>query len=218
MTKNSPHFRTDDQATSGADLLFWNCSVRKFKMSKARCIEWSIGKIVALWKNLWRKFVGLPTAVCSLPSSRLRRRLFGLKAVRDEREIFVTRSWRWFCKMISSHMLLPQFLDDNRPCFRYGGQTGCGSEMSCVRHLAVRSLVVFRSLPACSIDEWSHLWSEWPIGSAGIPLPLLWEYVRCPIGMTVLFTAHHSSVCLSVLYAEPHFHIESTPPTLISIW
>ena len=45
-----------------------------------------------------------------------------------------------------------------------------------------------------------------------MPLPLLREYVRCHIGMTIISTAHQGSVCLSVFYAEPHFHIESTRP------
>ena len=225
VTKILPHFRTGDQAASGADSSLWNCSVRKFKMVEARCDKQRIGKTGAPWECSWRKLIGSPTAVYLLPNSRIRRRLLGPRAVRYENIIFVTRSWRRFCGAVSertSHRLL---FWRKSPLFSLGRPEGGSSEMSCETRLAVRSLVFFHSLPACNIDEWSHLWSEWPIGSAGIPLPLLWEYVRCHIGMTVLFTAHHSSVCLSVFYAEfacpmdmTNSHIESTPPTLISIW
>ena len=45
------------------------------------------------------------------------------------------------------------YFDENRPCFRSGGQRGGSSEMSCETRLAVRSLVFFHSLPACNIDE-----------------------------------------------------------------
>ena len=166
----------------------------------------------------WRKSLVPPPAVALPHTVVQRQKCCWRNAVRDEREFFVTRAWRRFCGTVSDRTAQSYSLDENRPSFRYGGQRGCGSEMSCGMRLAVRLLVFFCSPPACSNDEWSHLWSEWLLGSLWMPLPLLREYVRCHIGMTVLFAAHQSSVCLSVLYAEPHFHIESTPPTLISIW
>ena len=47
------------------------------------------------------KIKAQPTAVCSLPSLWIRRRLLGLRAVRDENEIFVTRAWQRFCGTVS---------------------------------------------------------------------------------------------------------------------
>ena len=93
-------------------------------------------------------------------------------------------------------------LDENRPCFRYGGQRGGGSALSCGCCFVIPSLVVFRTLPDCGVDGLSHLWIEWLLGLVGMPLPLLREYVRCHIKMTVLFVAHHSSICLSLLYVD----------------
>ena len=118
-----------------------------------------------------------------------------------------------------------QFLDENRHCFRYGGQRGCGSESACGTRLAVRSLVVFHTLLTCSIDELSHLWSEWLLGSTGMPLPLLREYVRWHIYMTITLTAHwvqyacHFSMqTLAVLWIWLTLILKMTPPTLLSIW
>ena len=118
LTKIPPVFRTGNQAASGTDLPFWNYSVRKYEISGS---HWVV--------------------------QRIRRCLLGLREVRDENKIFVTRAWRRFCWMISTHMLLPQFLDENRRCFRSGGQRGCGSELACGTCFASRLLLFSTPYP-----------------------------------------------------------------------
>lgn len=74
LTKIPPVFRTGNQAASGTDLPFWNYSVRKYEISGS---HWVV--------------------------QRIRRCLLGLREVRDENKIFVTRAWRRFCWMTSIH-------------------------------------------------------------------------------------------------------------------
>lgn len=131
LTKIPPVFRTGNQAASGTDLPFWNYSVRKYEISGS---HWVV--------------------------QRIRRRFLRLRVFRDENKIFVTRAWRRFCGTVSDRTGQIYSFDGNRLCFRYGGQRGCSSESACGNCLVVRSLVVFRPLSACSIDELSHLWHE----------------------------------------------------------
>ena len=230
LTKISTKFRTGDQTAGEADLSLRGCSVRRFKIGEAQCNERRIGKTVAQQKISWRKLKAPPTAVCSLPSCLKRQRRLG-------RGQFVTKtkfSSRGLGGGSAGRYLIaqrqPRSLDENRPHFRTGGQRDCDSEMSCWTRLGVRLLVVFRSLPACSIDEWSHLWSEWQLGSVWMPLPLLREYVRCHIGMTVLIhrtSQFRMSVCslcrtpLSYRKYPAHSHFDMiilTDFSLISFW
>lgn len=95
LDENSACFSHRQSGGLRHGFVFWNYSVRKYEISGS---HWVV--------------------------QRIRRRLLGQRAVRDENKIFVTRAWRRFCWMISTHMLLPQFLDENRRCFRSGGQTG----------------------------------------------------------------------------------------------
>ena len=60
----------------------------------------------------------------------------------------------------------------------------------------------------------SVLWVKILLRSAGACPCLLWEYVRCPIGMIFYITAHQSSICLSLLYAK--FALPMDMTTIIS--
>ena len=82
----------------------------------------------------------------------------GWKAFLDENIFFVKRAWRQLCGTVSDRTVQTCSLDENRPCFRTGGQTVCGSELACETCLAVLLLVVFRPLSICSIAKLSHLW------------------------------------------------------------
>ena len=58
------------------------------------------------------------------------RRLLGRRTVRDENKFFVTRAWRRFFGAVSDRTAQIYSLDENRPCFRSGGQRGGGSDSS----------------------------------------------------------------------------------------
>ena len=173
LTKIPPVFRTGNQAASGTDLPFWNYSVRKYEISGS---HWVV--------------------------QRIRRCLLGLREVRDENKIFVTRAWRRFCWMTSIHTFAISISWRKSPLFSLGRSEGMWLGIGLWDLLCLALAFVFHTLSVCGISEWSSFGKVILLGSVGLPLPLLREYVRCHIKMTVLFVAHHSSICLSLLYAD----------------
>lgn len=169
-------------------------------------------------KKSWRKSLVPPPAVALPPTVVQRQKCCWRNAVRDENKIFVTRSWRQFCGAVSDRTARFYSLDENATVVATAARgaavrlchLGIGLRLSWFNFFCLA--YIWRGMKGSALRI--ILCFAW----LGIPLPLLREYVRYHIGMIVLSTAHHSSVCLSVLYAEPHFHIESIPPTLISIW
>lgn len=101
------------------------------------------------------------------------------------------------------HTSLPHFLDENCTCFRTGDQAGGGSDF--LFWIALR-FAWGRFSPSC-LHILSLKFSFFTVTRfsvrARMSLPSLRGYVRCHINMTILFSAHHSSVCLSVLYDKP---------------
>lgn len=62
-------------------------------------------------------------------------------------KILVTRVQQDALRMISMHTSQEHSLDENRFCFRSGGQTGCGSELVCVTRFAVLLLLFSTPYP-----------------------------------------------------------------------
>jgi len=133
---------------------------------------------------------------------------------RDQSEFFVTRVWRRFCGTVSDRTAQIYSLDENRPCFRSGGQTGCCSDLahwvwSAVPSVENFSLHLYELHPKLSV-----LWVKILLRSARACPCLLREYVRYLIGMIFYFAAHQNSICLSLLYAK--FALSMDMTTLIS--
>ena len=104
--------------------------------------------------------------------------------------------------------------DENRPCFRSGGQAGGCSDLAHWVCSAVPSVENFSLHLYALHPNLSVLWVKILLRSAGACPCLLWEYVRCPVGMIFYITAHQSSICLSLLYAK--FALPMDMTTLIS--
>ena len=192
-------------------------------MGESRCDKQRIGKTVALRKSSWRKLRAPPTAVCSLPSRPKRQCLLGCSAFldeniffvkrswqgsfriwfilhpwfwfRDQNGFFVTRAWRRFCGTVSDRTAQIYSLDENRPCFRSGGQTGGCSKLAHWVWSAVPSVENFSLHLYALHPNLSVLWVKILLRSAGACPCLLREYVRCHIYMT----AHFSHI--KILYA-----------------
>ena len=176
-------------------------------MGKARCDEQRIGKTVAHWKISWRKLVAPPTAVCTLPSRRIRRRQIGLGEVRDENKILVTRAWRYLCGTVSDRTVQTILLTKIALVFARAAR-GCAVRnwllefgISCSRLRFCPPVYVSFSR---NIRSWGQcivlLGQGLPLSFAGIcALSYLYD---CP------FFAHHSSICLYLFYAEFAFPMD----------
>lgn len=132
----------------------------------------------------------------------------------DENIFFVTRVWRRFGVMVSDCAAQTYSLDENRRCFRSGGQTGYGSELA---HWA------WSAVPMVELSSISSAYREAEIisslsqhcDSLGRGLPLSFAGI-CALSLRydVLFSAHQNTICLSVPNAK--FALPMDMTTLIS--
>ena len=114
--------------------------------------------------------------------------------------------------LIARHSHSP---DENRPCFRSGGQTGGCSDLAHWVCSAVPSVENFSLHLYALHPNLSVLWVKILLRSAGDCPCLLREFVRYLIGMIFYFTAHQNSIWLSLLYAK--FALPMDMTTIIHI-
>ena len=128
--------------------------------------------------------------------------MLGLRAVRDESEIFVTKAWQRFCGTVSDRTTKMYSLDENRRCFRSGGQAGFDSDSACGTFFATFLTVFFLLYPLVAWPNYRRSGKNYcsartegaASAFAGI-CALSYQY-------DYHFDRTFSSICLSLLYAE----------------